>query len=83
MVGAQLATLEVDVELLGEAVDGEGGHLAGVGVDVGQVVAGVVEFASAGQDQSTAGAGVGTNVAVKLPCGTGNPTLTYPWSSCR
>ena len=40
------------VELLGEAVDGQGGQLAGVGVDVGEVVAGVVERTAGGEGEA-------------------------------
>ena len=47
--GVQLVIVDVDVELLGEAVDGQCGEVSGGWVDVGQVVAGVVEVASAGQ----------------------------------
>jgi hypothetical protein len=47
--GVQLVILDVDVELLCEAVDGQCGEVSGGGVDLGQVVAGMVEVASAGQ----------------------------------
>jgi len=75
--------VEVDVQFLGEAVHGEGGEVSGTGVDVGQVMAGVFQFAAAGEHQPATGAGAGYQVAVKLPCGTGKPTLTHLRPSCR
>ena len=74
--GSQLVALDVDVEFLREAVDGHGAEVSGGRVDVGEVVAGVVEAAAAGEDEAAAGPNVGASVAVKLPCGTGKPTLT-------
>ena len=51
VVGSKLAALGEDVELLGEAVHGQRGELAGFGIDVGQVVAGVGELAAAGEHE--------------------------------
>src|SRR6266545_4046291 len=47
----------MDVELLGEAMHGEGGEFSAGGVDVGQVVAGMVEVTSAGEYQPASGPG--------------------------
>jgi hypothetical protein len=38
VLGAQFIVLDVDVELFGEAMDGQGCERSGGGVDVGQVV---------------------------------------------
>lgn len=57
--GAELVVGDVHVELLGEAVQG-------------QVVAGLVEAAAAGEDEVVAGWGRGSRVAVKLPWGMGS-----------
>ena len=80
MFGAQLVALDVDVEMLGEPVDRERRELPARRVDVGQVVTGLVVIASAEvsvtSPPSGPVAGRGSNVAVKLACGSGNPTLT-------
>ena len=78
VLGAQFVVLDVHVELFGEAMDRQGRELSGGGVDVGQVVARVIEVAAAGEHQTTAGSRGGSRVAVKLACGSGKPTLTYP-----
>src|SRR5262249_53161073 len=57
MLGPQFAVLDIDVELFGEALDRQHGELFGGWVDVGEVVARLVQVAAAGQDQATAGAG--------------------------
>ena len=59
VLGPQLAVVDVHVELLGEAVHRKGGELTRLGVDVGQVVAGMVEVAATGQHQATVGPGAG------------------------
>ena len=66
---------DVDVELLGEAVHRQRGELLGR-VDVGQVVAGLVESLRLVRIRPPPGRARGTSVAVKLACGTGKPTLT-------
>src|SRR5690348_5235516 len=55
MLGPQFAVLDVDVEPFGEAVDRQHRELLGGWVDVGEVVARLVQVAAAGQDQATAG----------------------------
>src|SRR5262249_14363032 len=57
VLGPQLAVVCVDVELFGEALDRQHREVPGGWVDVGEVVAGLVLSAAAGQDQATAGAG--------------------------
>lgn len=52
MLGPELALLNVDVELLGEALYRQRGELAGVRVDVGQVMAEVGQFAPAAEPQA-------------------------------
>ena len=42
VLGPELPVVDVDVELLGEAMDGQRGQLPGVGVDEREVVAGVL-----------------------------------------
>src|SRR5690348_3381343 len=56
MISPQLVVLYVDVELLGESVDRERGEVSGHRFDVGQVVAGLVEIATARQYYTPAGA---------------------------
>ena len=65
VLGAQVAVVQVDVELFGEAVDREHGEIFSGWVDVGEVVAGLIE-----QDVAEPPA------EVKLACGSGKPTLT-------
>ena len=55
VVGSQFAVPHVDVEFLGEAVHRQRGELSGGRVDVGEVVARVVEVAAAGQDKAATG----------------------------
>ena len=55
VLDSQFAVLHVDVKLFGEAVDRQHRELPGSWVDVGEVVAGLVQVAAAGQDQATAG----------------------------
>jgi hypothetical protein len=57
VLGSQLAVLHVDVELFGEAMDGQHREIPGGLVDVGEVVAGLVQVAAAGQDQAATGGG--------------------------
>ena len=57
VLGPQLIAVDVDVQLLGEAVHGQRREFPGDGIDVGQVVAGVREIAAAGQHQAAACAG--------------------------
>ncbi len=61
VLGPQLTAVDVvvdvDVELLGEALDGQGGEVAGGRVDVGQVMAGVAEVALGREGQPAAGPG--------------------------
>src|SRR6266566_560011 len=57
VLGPQLAVAGVDVKLLGEAVHRQHREIPGGGVDVGQVVPGLIVIAPAGQDQAAAGAG--------------------------
>jgi hypothetical protein len=47
------------VELLGEAGDGQGGHVPGVGIDEGHVVAGVGQVTLGGEGQPAVGAALG------------------------
>jgi len=54
VVGPQVAILDVDVELFGEAMNLERRELAGAGLDVGEVVVRVVETATAGEDETAA-----------------------------
>src|SRR6516164_4654645 len=77
VLGAQFAVLDVDVELFGEAADGQYGELLGGRVDVSEVVAGLV------RTRPPPARARGSSVAVKLACGSGKPTLTYPRPSCR
>ena len=53
VLGAQLVVLDVHVELFGEAMDRQSRELSGGGIDVGQVVARVIEVAAAGQHETT------------------------------
>jgi hypothetical protein len=55
VLSLQFAVLGVDVELLGEAVNRQRREGPAVRVDVGEVVAGLVQVAAAGQDQAAAG----------------------------
>src|SRR5215470_11540030 len=57
VLGPQFAVVDVDIELFGEAVDRQHRELPGGWVGVGEVVAGLVQVAAAGQGQATAGAG--------------------------
>jgi hypothetical protein len=52
VLGPQFAAGDVDVEPLGEAPDGDGGELGGLGVDIGKVVARLVQVAAAVQYQA-------------------------------
>ena len=74
--GLQLAGDGVDVQLLGEAGDGEGGHVPGVGVDGGQVVARVGQVAPGGEGQPAVNRPRGRRVAAKVAWGSGKPMLT-------
>ena len=76
MLGTEFTIIEIDVELFAEPLYGHGGEAPAVGVDVGQVVARMFELTATGQDQPAAISRPGSRVAVKLPCGTGKPTLT-------
>ena len=76
VLGPQLVAAGVHVELLGEARHLQRGQLPRLRVDVGQVVAGVLQRAAAGQGQAAVRAVAGSRVAVRSPCGTGKPTLT-------
>src|SRR3954452_3210077 len=53
--GAQCAVLDEDVELLLEAMHGQGGELVCGGVDVGEIVPGLAVVDAAGQGQATVG----------------------------
>src|SRR5262249_61956558 len=52
MLGPQFAVLDIDVELFGEALDRQHGELFGGWVDVGEVVARLVQVPAAGQDHA-------------------------------
>ncbi len=75
VLGAQVARVDVYLELFAESVDGDGSELAVVRVDVGQVVAGLVGVWLL-RVRPPPSRRLGTRVAVKLPYGTGKPTLT-------
>src|ERR1700752_3642451 len=55
MLGAQLALLDEDLELLLEAGHGQGSQLVGCRVDIGEVVPGLAIVDAAGQRQATVG----------------------------
>jgi hypothetical protein len=42
MIRPQLVLLHIDIELFGESVDGQRSEVSGRGVDIAQVVAGLV-----------------------------------------
>jgi hypothetical protein len=48
--GAQFTVSDVELELLAEPVHGERGQLAAVGIDLGEVVAGVAVAVAAGRE---------------------------------
>src|SRR5262245_9800218 len=77
VLGSQLAVLDVDVELLGEPADLEGRELAGVGIDVGEVVAGmVVAVVPAVSAVTSAASAVASAVAGGLaPAREGQPSI--------
>ena len=75
VLGAQLVLVDVHRELLSEPVDRQRGQFAGVGVDIRQVVAGVL-VAVAGQREPAIVTSTGQQRCGEAPVGTGKPTLT-------
>ena len=83
VLGAQFVVVDVYVELFGEAMDRECGQLIVVLVDVGEVVAGVIERAAAGEPQPAAGSRPWGEGGGEAGAGQREADADIPAASCR